>query len=203
MPPIIHVIRHAQALHNVNQDPELTEEGIEQCKIAYAKYWHEEGDKPVAILASPLKRTIQTALNLFPWHTASGKKVILVPDPQEIGDTPSDTGSSREYLESKFGDTLDYDLLTLDWADKMDKALFSEESTKERARLTRVFIRSIAQRHRDEDVNIVVVTHGKYLWHLTKDSDWFENVERRIFVFDSLTEESPEVDLIETPESRY
>ncbi|KAK5628976.1 hypothetical protein RRF57_004691 [Xylaria bambusicola] len=205
MPPSIHVIRHAQALHNVDQDftipdPELTELGHEQCKKATAELG-DLGDKTVVILASPLQRTIQTALALFPAYTASGKKVVLVPDLQEIGVTPSDTGNSREYLENKFGVILDYDLLTPDWMDKSGASRNAPECVEERARDTRVFIRSIAQKYGDENVNIVVVTHGQYLWSLTKNDIWFENVERRTYVFASDAKESLEANFTETPDS--
>ncbi|KAI1363777.1 histidine phosphatase superfamily [Xylaria arbuscula] len=200
MPPTIHLIRHAQAEHNVDQDftihdPDLTSLGHEQCELAF-----KEWGNPVIVLASPLQRTIQTALGLFREYTSSGRKIILVPGLQEVGNTPSDTGSPREKLESRFGNDLDYGLLAPDWADKTDKSLISEESIKERARSTRAFIRSIAQEYKDEDVSIVVVTHGKFLWYLTKNHDyWFKNVERRKYVFDDLTGESTEADLTETP----
>ncbi|KAI0528237.1 histidine phosphatase superfamily [Xylaria bambusicola] len=205
MPAIIHVIRHAQALHNVHQDfslpdPELTELGHEQCKTAAAEL-RDLGDKTAVILASPLQRAIQTALAVFPAYTASGKKIVLVPDLQEIGVSPADTGNSREYLEDKFGAILDYDLLTPDWMVKRWKSRNAPEFVEERARDTRAFIRSMARKYGDEDVDIVVVTHGQYLWSLTKNDVFFRNVERRTYAFDPDQENSLEADLIETPES--
>ncbi|KAI1423711.1 histidine phosphatase superfamily [Xylaria sp. FL1777] len=203
MPPFIHIIRHAQALHNVSgdlsqRDPKLTELGYEQCKTAAAEFG-DLGDKPDLILASPLQRTIQTALALFPAYTQSKKRILLLPDLQESTMAPSDTGHSRKYLEEKYGPVLDYSLLTPDWTDKGPKSWYSPRFVSVRARFTRLFIRETALRYRDRDANIVVVSHGMYLEHLTKQDGMFRQVERRTYTFRPITKGDLEAELIETP----
>ncbi|KAI1309544.1 histidine phosphatase superfamily [Xylaria venustula] len=201
MPQLIHVIRHAQALHNVHQDfshhdPELTELGYEQCKTAAKEL--ESLDKIELILASPLQRTIQTALCLFPAYTESNKRIVLLPQLQEVGCTRSDTGNSREFLETKYGAVLDYSFVTPDWTDKTGESPYAPRSAEERARSTRLLIRDMAERCAHRDVNIVVISHGNYLRLLTKDDAFFKNVERRIYVFNPISDEG---DLLETPHS--
>ncbi|KAI1276415.1 phosphoglycerate mutase-like protein [Xylaria sp. FL0933] len=204
MSPFIHIIRHAQALHNVHQDfsihdPLLTERGHEQCRVAKTQL----GDlsQIEVIFSSPLRRTIQTALALFPEYTEANKRIVLMPDLQEVGSTPSDTGSSREYLESQYGCVLDYSLLTSDWTDKSDDSTYSPQSAEKRATRTRLFIQAIAQKYADKEVNIVVVSHGNYLRLLTQDEEFFSNVERRTYVFNPTSGDSSEADLLETPYS--
>ncbi|KAI0805163.1 phosphoglycerate mutase-like protein [Xylaria sp. FL0064] len=204
MSPLIHVIRHAQALHNVHQDfsihdPLLTELGHEQCRVAKTQLGNLRQIE--MIFCSPLRRTIQTALALFPEYAEANKRIVLMPDLQEVGSTPSDTGSSREYLESKYGRVLDYSLLTSDWTDKSDDSNYSPQSAGKRAARTRLFIQAIAQKYADKEVNIVVVSHGNYLRLLTKDEKFFSNVERRTYAFNSTSGDRSETDLLETPNS--
>ncbi|KAI0972039.1 histidine phosphatase superfamily [Xylaria arbuscula] len=198
MPPRIHVIRHAQALHNVNQDfshhdPELTELGYQQCKAAAKEL--ESLDKIELILASPLQRTIQTALALFPAYTESNKRITLLPQLQEVGNTRSDTGNSREYLENKYGAVLEYSFITPDWTEKGGESPYAPRLAEKRARTTRLLIRDIAQRYAHRDVNIVVISHGNYLRLLTQDDAFFKNVEMRTYTFDPVSSEG---NLLET-----
>ncbi|KAI0913912.1 histidine phosphatase superfamily [Ustulina deusta] len=204
MPPAIHAIHHAQAQHNINNDlnhpdPVLTELGYQQCKTA-ATELGGLGDKIDLILASPLQRTIQTALAVFPAYTKSKKQVVLLPDLQESSIAPSDTGSCREYLEMLYGPVLDYSFLTPDWTDKGPKSRHSPRFAEARARSTRLFIRAIAQEYRDRDFNIVVVSHGMYLRYLTKhEGNMFRHVERRTYVFGPITGSDSEANFLETP----
>ncbi|KAI0425005.1 phosphoglycerate mutase-like protein [Xylaria sp. FL1042] len=203
MPPFIHCIRHAQALHNVHQeyhlhDPVLTELGYEQCKAAAAT---ELGDldQIELILASPMIRTIETALALFPAYTKAKKQILLLPDLQEVDTTPCATGSSREYLESKYGSILDYSFVTPDWTDKTDGSRYSPQFVEKRAARTRLLLQAIAQTYADKAVNIVVVSHGVYLEFLTENETFFKNVERRTYVLNSISGDSPGAELLETP----
>jgi broad specificity phosphatase PhoE len=122
---MIHCIRHGQGYHNISdddvRDPNLTAEGIQQCKDAQAKHFPPDFQVHIsAVYASPLTRTIQTAWHIFsplisdsqPCHV-TGKckehrprtsKIIAVPDAQEVTNHACDTGSDvralKEFLES-------------------------------------------------------------------------------------------------------
>src|SRR5438094_7162273 len=105
MPPTIHLVRHAQALHNATKDysihdPELTQLGLRQCSKLASRFPHF--GKIECVLASPMTRTIQTALEGFRPFTQD-KSIHLLPDLQETSASPSDTGSSQEALKRRFG----------------------------------------------------------------------------------------------------
>ncbi|KAI2733984.1 hypothetical protein DTO012A8_10089 [Penicillium roqueforti] len=94
MAPIIHCVRHAQGLHNVCtanhiiQDPVLTELGHEQCrKLRESFPRHANID---LVTASPLRRTIYTALESFApvFESKPDLKIIALPDIQETSDVP-------------------------------------------------------------------------------------------------------------------
>lgn len=103
MAPRVVLIRHAQALHNVNnkypsqygprqmltispqdytiQDPFLSDLGVEQCKALEQSLRDRFDDlslKPteIAIIASPMRRTLQTAQLATSWLTKKGVKVV-------------------------------------------------------------------------------------------------------------------------------
>ncbi|KAJ2968506.1 hypothetical protein NUW58_g10208 [Xylaria curta] len=188
MPPSIHIVRHAQSMTNVSldfdhHDPELTELGHQQ-STALAEQFKKLG-KIDLVLASPMQRTIQTALNAFPDYN---NKIVLIPDLQEYGTTPSDTGSSPDILLEKYGDArLDYSFVTPDWTDKGPHTRYAPRFVAIRARSARIFIRSIAQRFRDTDANIVVVSHATFIGYLTKgDENLFLNAEYRTYYFDPI-----------------
>lgn len=85
-------------------DPQLTELGIQQCTELRKAFPHHENID--LIVASPLRRTIYTALYSFePVLKAEGagdKKVIALPLVQETADVPCDTGSDPEVLVEEF-----------------------------------------------------------------------------------------------------
>ncbi|KAF6240024.1 hypothetical protein HO173_001634 [Letharia columbiana] len=84
MAPVIHCVRHAQGYHNLSvanhslPDPSLTPFGEEQChKFAQdSPYYQSIG----AIVASPLRRTIYTALYGFKPRIEKGMSVIALPE---------------------------------------------------------------------------------------------------------------------------
>src|ERR1700679_1464215 len=115
----IHVVRHAESVHNVDKDfsrldPELTSaSGILGL-----------------IISSPLRRTIQTTLLSFTnvlnkryYDGGSGNgieggaELRLDPDLQERSALPYDTVSDRRALETGFP-TLDFSTLHLGWPSK-------------------------------------------------------------------------------------
>ncbi|KKY28161.1 putative phosphoglycerate mutase family protein [Diplodia seriata] len=196
MSPIIHCVRHAQAYHNLTtyndispSDPLLTDYGMQQCEELHNAFPHHDG--VTAIVASPLKRTMGTALYAFRSVIASrGIKVIALPEIQENSDLPCDTGSDRVELEREFaGQPTDFSLVREGWNSKKGPWAPEHEAIAERCRVARVFLRDLA----NEEGDIVVVAHGGLLHSLTQDWSDFDrhdgtgwaNMEFRSYTFAS------------------
>lgn len=208
MAPTITFVRHAQGYHNLNtanhsiHDPLLTPYGKQQCEHLSKTFPY--GSDIDAIVASPIKRTIYTALLSFR-DIISKRNLTLValPEVQETSDMPCDTGSSKEEVDREFqGEAIDTSLLTPDWNSKKGRWGPTAKAIEERCQLARRWLRARPERH------IIVVTHGGVLHYLTEDwadSDKFSgtgwaNTEFRTYTFDPSATES--ASLIETAESR-
>lgn len=97
-------------------DPLLTDLGHEQCtKLRESFPFHDKID---LVTASPLRRTIYTALESFEpvFKARPDMKLIAIPDTQEASDFPCDTGSSPQVLREEFASKpVDLGLLHEDW----------------------------------------------------------------------------------------
>lgn len=160
MAPTIHCVRHAQGFHNLAvanhqmHDPLLTQLGEEQCKRLQKDF---PAMKSVdLVIASPLKRTIYTALIGFePAIQEKGLKVIGLPELQETSDLPCDTGSAPEEIAKEFaGKPVDLDLVKQGWNNKKMKWAPTATAIEKRARDARTWLMARPEKE------IVVVTHG-------------------------------------------
>ncbi|EME89037.1 uncharacterized protein MYCFIDRAFT_181416 [Pseudocercospora fijiensis CIRAD86] len=211
MAPTIYCVRHAQGYHNLcvenhhMPDPDLTELGEEQCRNLQKNFPHH--DKIDLIVASPIRRTLHTALLSF--HDTiqrKGLKVIALSELQETSDLPCDTGSEKSKLEKEFANQpVDLSLVPDGWNCKRGKWSPTSQAIQARARQARQWLKS------REEKNIVVVTHGGFLHYFTKDWDAFEqsagtgwqNTEFRWFYFkQEHDEKDEEADVEEWPESK-
>ena len=126
MAPVIHCVRHAQGkslrlsrakillsdsslgYHNLSvanhsmHDPSLTPFGLEQCHNLAQEFPYHESTR--AIVASPLRRTIHTALHAFKPLIEKGMPVIALPEICETADVPCDTGSDIAVLKEELKD---------------------------------------------------------------------------------------------------
>lgn len=169
MPPTIHFVRHGQGVHNTGsgnysiQDPKLTPVGIDQCLNLRRTF--PLSDKVGLVVASPLTRTIETALQAFePIITRTGTSIIALPELQETGDIPCDTGSPLKVLERNYaGKPVDLGLLDGEWHVKRGKYAQTDPKITARARAARRWLKDRAES------DIVVVTHGGYLHYITED----------------------------------
>ena len=170
MPPIIHLIRHAQGYHNLTlanhtlHDPLLTPLGISQCEALASSFPFT--DRIDLIVASPLKRTIYTALHTFASLLAQNPhmRVVALPEIQETSDLPCDTGSDIEELRREFkGKPVDLSLVTEGWNSKKGPWAPEADEINERGRQARVWLRE------RKGSNIAVVTHGGFLHYFTED----------------------------------
>lgn len=193
MPPTIHIVRHAQGLHQCLSngwavpDPALSLEGDSQCRKLCKTFPHM--DKITHLVASPMRRTILTCLQSFQPAVAGGKKILLVPEFQEVGAIPCTIGSSKKKLECEFGSKVDLSLVQEGWNDKSEQSPFNDYDRKKlaaRAQKARQFLYDLSQSAND-DAHIVVVTHGMFIDVLTKDYELlrdghcWKNTEYRSF----------------------
>ena len=161
MAPIIHCVRHAQGFHNVSvanhqmHDPLLTQLGEAQCKRLQKNFAAMKNVD--LVVASPLKRTIYTALIGFePAIREKGLKVIAMPELQETSDLPCDTGSTPEEIAKEFaGKPVDLDLVKQGWNNKKMKWAPTATAIEKRARDARTWLMARPEKE------IVVVTHGE------------------------------------------
>ena len=169
MPPTIYFVRHGQGFHNTGSgnydilDPDLTPLGIDQCRALRDTFPYQ--DKIELVVASPLTRTIETALYAFePIITRLNKPLVALPELQETGNIPCDTGSPVKVLEDKYKDRLvDLGLLDGQWHVKKGKYAQTDAKISARAKEARQWLMA------REETDIVVVTHGGYLHHITED----------------------------------
>lgn len=173
---VLHIVRHAQGYHQVPldhpnrdiPDPELTPYGLEQCEQFCSTFPHHP-DLDL-ICASPMRRTIRTALVCFEPEIKKNFKVLALPDAQEATDVPSDVGSDAARLKDNFGASVDYSELYNEWYVKAGQNAVTNTALHERALRLRKWIRA------REETNIVLVTHGIFAHYLTGNID--ENGEQ-------------------------
>jgi len=223
MPPIVHFVRHAQGYHNLTvanhilPDPELTQLGEEQCaKLKESFPYHSQIE---LVAASPLRRTIHTALLSFQpvFEAHKDFKVICIPEAQETSDVPCDTGSDPAVLKNEFVDRglpVDISLVHEGWNSKQGKWSPQIGALRNRAREVRQWLRARPEKQ------IVLVTHGGLLHYLTEDwedsslyqgTGWL-NTEYRTYTFsDTIDTEDilgnkleggDDASILETAESR-
>ncbi|MBZ6433486.1 MAG: histidine phosphatase family protein [Acinetobacter pittii] len=105
--------------NHIIQDPVLTDLGHEQCQTLRANFpRHPNID---LVTASPLRRTIYTALESFApvFESNPDLKIIALPDIQETSDVPCDTGSDPSVLKEEFKTGVDLDLVQDGWNNKV------------------------------------------------------------------------------------
>ena len=161
MTPTIHCVRHAQGYHNLSiavhalHDPALTPVGEEQCRTLKKKFPNMHSID--LVVASPLKRTLNTALIAFePVLKEKGLNVIALPELQETSDLPCDTGSSPELLAKEFeGKPVDLSLVKPGWDSKRMKWAPTTTAIQKRAGDARRWLMARPEKE------IVVVSHGR------------------------------------------
>ncbi|KAG9193671.1 hypothetical protein G6011_03706 [Alternaria panax] len=152
MTPLVHIIRHGEALHNVqrgypDRDPPLTKAGNASTKRINLTI------RPDLILISPMTRTIETAMNVFPSLTEAGPFDIptqIWPDLREANDAICNKGLSRTELASKFPQ-FDFSECREEW----DYPEHSVEGATVRAETVRRRLKDLSATHN----NIAVITH--------------------------------------------
>jgi broad specificity phosphatase PhoE len=182
----VHIVRHAESVHNVTKDytqrdPSLTPLGLQQA----AQLIHEfpYSSRVAVIITSPLQRAIETVLAAFPHvldkryygpHSGqgieNGSLLIIDPELQERSAFPCDTGSSREVLEAAF--PIDFSHLAEDWHTKEGLYSPDDDAVKERAKRVRSRVAEVVDNLNDmERRQVVIVTHGVFMKYLVEDPE--------------------------------
>jgi len=176
---VIHLVRHAEAEHNVAndwsiRDPALTTKGLDQAGGIPTTYPQIAGEasKIQLLVISPLRRTLQTAMIGFEKAKVPMSNVVLLAELQENCNVPCDTGRDTETLTREFPH-LDFTHLPADWTSKQGKWAESEDALRQRAKTVRHWLR---QRPETE---IAVVTHSGFLSYLVIGWRGFKNAEIR------------------------
>ena len=182
----VHLVRHAESVHNVTKDfstldPSLTNVGIEQARQLISNF--TDASTIAVIITSPLKRAVQTTLlgfshvldkRNYPSDTNhgvdGGAKLIVDPDLQERSDLPCDTGSERSELERTF-QGVEFSILSGNWQAKEGTYSADDAAVEARAKKVRRRLLEIADELKNENKkDIVVVTHGVFMKFLSEDS---------------------------------
>lgn len=168
MAPIVHLVRHGQGYNNLPTtppdavDPTLTPLGESQCRTLAQKFPYHSSIE--AIVASPLRRTLQTALIGFEPETQSGLTITALPEAQEISDFGADTGSDLKVLRKEMeGKPVDLSLVTEEWNSKRGKWGRATEAVDARADEVRRYLKERPEKE------VVLVSHLGFLHHLTED----------------------------------
>lgn len=208
MAPTIYIVRHAEGYHNSSylgeniRDPFLTDKGKGQCEELCKNFPHH--DKIEVLMASPMKRTIQTCKYSFQPVVDRLGKIVLAPLAQEASDESMDTGSCTEELVDTFGDLIDthrVDEVHPYWYRNVGIFSPNPQAQIERARRLRCFLKSRPEKH------IVLVSHGSFAHAITgnftdsgeQTTRMWSNAECRIYTFDEAS--GDESKLVETQES--
>ncbi|CAD0106040.1 unnamed protein product, partial [Aureobasidium uvarum] len=167
-------------------DAVLTPHGKSQCRHLSASFPHH--DSVALVVASPLRRALQTAVHAFtPALHRDGVKVLLQPMAQEMNAFACDIGTDRDELERQVkagelwdtklgvsGEKVDFDLVEEGWNSKgkwaPDRATVQRRGAKLRSWLY----------GRKEEI-VVVVSHGGFLHALTEDWNGFNASAEFVF----------------------
>lgn len=187
----IHLVRHAESLHNVDKnfsrlDPGLTSLGKQQAASLSDTFPHS--NDVGTVISSPLTRTIQTTLLAFPKvldkryyekgvredkGIEGGAELVLDPLLQERSAEGCDTGSELKVLEGEFP-SLDFSSLPDGWTSKEGVCAVDDEAVESRASTVREGLRERVAKlktERGERKDVVVVTHGVFMKFLSGDKE--------------------------------
>ena len=183
----LHLVRHAEGTHNLAHDttildPPLTAKGVTQSQSLCQDFPYH--DNVGLVLASPLRRTLNTALLGFRNSTdqsfyapgsgagvLNGAQLVLEPEVQAHSARPCDTGSDIAILRSEFHD-LPWETMQLDDTFPEKKGLYAADPESLRLRGARIQRQLKEQFQRLAGTNrpdIVVVTHGGFLRFVSGD----------------------------------
>ncbi|KAK4119265.1 phosphoglycerate mutase-like protein [Parathielavia appendiculata] len=186
MPPTLILVRHAQALHNVDKDytlhdPELSELGRKQCaelKEQLIPRIPKNLDVGL-IIVSPMKRTLETALLAFGELIDRGIPIVAHAGWQETSAKPCDVGSPLASLPPLFPQ-VDFSHVDPVFPDKTSPAgAFYRYSRQAVVHRGQTVLRELRDR---PEKAVIVVSHSGFLKHAVT-GHFYMNADYRIFDF--------------------
>ena len=178
MAPTIHLVRHAEAMHNVSldhvvlPDARLTARGRAQADALATTFPFMA--QVTHLVSSPLDRAIETCVRgLGPAMGRGGRvpRIVLHPDLQETGAYACNVPSKLGWLVLRWGRHVDAALLAPGWDERGPGSVRDEgDPAKVRAREVRArrWLRDLARAAAD-DAHIVVVSHQNFIGALAGD----------------------------------
>ncbi|KAL7948041.1 phosphoglycerate mutase family protein [Trichoderma barbatum] len=181
MAPLIYLVRHAEAEHNVlmdfsQRDPPLTLAGFQQASSLATTF--PRPSSIAIVLTSPLKRALTTTMagfsHILTLNGVDGSReirraeLIVDRDLQESSDLPCDTGSEPAVLKKLFPN-VDVSMLDNNWFAKTGMYAADVENVILRAKTFRERLWNIAESVQTDQRAIVVVSHSAFMEYLTKD----------------------------------
>ncbi|KAK3315676.1 phosphoglycerate mutase family protein [Apodospora peruviana] len=171
-PTVIYLIRHAESDHNVTKDFSLRDPGLTDLGFAQASSASPGLPLPSisVILASPLRRTIETTLAMFK-PVIGEARLILDPNLQERSNLPCDTGSEVTNLKERFPSSVDFSGLGEGWFAKEGAFTADDQAVAARAKVVRKRLYQLSKEVEGtgKGKSIAVVTHGVFMKFLTED----------------------------------
>ncbi|EYE92798.1 phosphoglycerate mutase family protein [Aspergillus ruber CBS 135680] len=179
----LHVVRHAEGIHNPKHDisildPPLTPKGVQQSEMLSQMFPFSENVG--LVITSPLTRTLQTSLigfqqtldeKYYPETSGGGQfngaQLLMSPDIQAHSARPCDTGSDQAILRSEFPH-LPWDELVFDPVFPAKEGLYApdlEALVKRGRRFQRLLEKEFAALANTGRPDIVVVSHGGFMKH--------------------------------------
>ncbi|RGP62344.1 phosphoglycerate mutase [Fusarium sporotrichioides] len=167
-------------------DPPLTDEGEAQCaklRENLISTFSKDVENPddIAIVVSPMRRTLQTAMLSMDWLVERGVKIEGNADWQEISDKPCDTGSQISSVSKDFPQ-VNFSTVDTVWPDKKSPAgrryAYTKKSILARGKL------ALEDLQKRPEKLIFVVSHAGFL-RLGVVGYWFFNSDYRVFDFDT------------------
>lgn len=194
MPPTLHIMRHGQGYHSIAEnghslrDPHLTGDGEAQCRKRRAAF--QRHDQVELLLASPLRRALQTCAITFLPCLNRGLQIIALPMAEECSDAPSDTGSDSEFLKAEFAENhgkscVSFDHVSEGWYLHEGEYATDPAALIRRAAKLRRWIKARPEKE------VVLVAHGFFNHYITGEVDengeqttaWWNEAELRTFTF--------------------
>ncbi|KAL5604280.1 uncharacterized protein BROUX77_004466 [Berkeleyomyces rouxiae] len=188
MPPTVVLIRHAEAAHNATD--KLTEKGEQQCRMLHENLQQRFAGldpKDVAVIVSPMRRTMQTVLIALDFLRQKGVPFVAIADWQETTAKPCDTGSDVSTLKAEFP-AIDFSEVDPVYPDKTSPAgqayAWSRSALLARGARVRESLKKRPEKW------VIVVSHAGFLRQAVSGW-WYFNADYRIFDFVDDDAETP------------
>lgn len=117
------------------------------------------------LVASPMRRAIQTCQLSFQPAVERGLVIVCLPHAEEVSDAPADTGSPVNVLQAEFGSAVNFDHLEEGWFKHDGEFAIDPKAVKARATKLRQWLKARPEKE------IAMVSHGFFNHYLCEEVD--------------------------------